>query len=292
MSFKINKKLYCPLCKRTRVAKFWAMPGYKLARCSSCGMVWDPFPPVNAFSRYDRNYFINENPKGGYANYFEGMKINKKTFYQRLLRIEKRIGGKGRLLDVGCALGDCLSEAKILGWTDVVGLEVSSFAFQFAKRRGLKVKLGTLSKTFFKPNTFDAVLYQDVVEHIKDPLNELIKVKKVLKPRGLVFLVTPDIEGLWSKLLGRFWYHYKPGEHLNYFSQKTIKSVLKKSGFVNIKTQETFHVLSVEYVLNRLRFYSPSFFGFLIKLAKKIGISNLAFRGYIGEFEAWAQKPD
>lgn len=292
MSFETVNKLSCPICERTKVTKFSAMLGYRLARCYFCGMVWDPFPRGNIFSKYDKSYFINENPKGGYANYFEGMKINRKTFSDRLKKIERELGKKGKLLDVGCALGDCLLEAKGLGWKDVEGIEVSNYAHKFAKDRGLKVKLGALAKNSFESDTFDVVTYQDVIEHIPDPITELKGVYKILNSGGIVFIVTPDIGGFWSHLLGPFWYHFKPGEHLTYFSQKTIKVAIKKAGFVNVRIQRTYHVLSVGYALNRLRFYSPTLFKFLLIFAKKIGISNLAFRGYIGEFEAWAQKPN
>ena len=85
---KIDK---CPICGKKEKQKFWAMPGYRLAKCKSCGMVWDHLPPNNISSQYEEHYFINENPKGGYANYFEGMIINKKTFLERLKKIEKEL---------------------------------------------------------------------------------------------------------------------------------------------------------------------------------------------------------
>ncbi|MEJ2441732.1 MAG: class I SAM-dependent methyltransferase, partial [Patescibacteria group bacterium] len=92
-------------------------------------MVWDFFPPNNLVTQYTKTYFINENPKGGYSNYFEGMGVNKRTFSSRLKRIAKKYG-KGKLLDVGCALGDCLIEAKKLGWKDAEGLELSDYAYK------------------------------------------------------------------------------------------------------------------------------------------------------------------
>src|SRR5687768_741808 len=118
----------CPLCESKLCNKFWAMPGYRLANCAKCQMIWDPYPPDNVEGQYEESYFNNENPKGGYANYFEGMAINRKTFIDRLKRIEKKVDKKGKLLDVGSALGDCLAEAKKLGWKDPEGIEVSKYA--------------------------------------------------------------------------------------------------------------------------------------------------------------------
>jgi 2-polyprenyl-3-methyl-5-hydroxy-6-metoxy-1,4-benzoquinol methylase len=287
----MTTSLKCPICNSKKIEKFWAMPGYRLARCGSCQAVWDPLPPEKFLSLYDKTYFINENPKGGYTNYFEGMQINRRTFSDRLGKIEKKLGKKGRLLDVGCALGDCLLEAKILGWKEAEGIEISQYAYQFAKERSLNVKLGTLNGNSYKLNTFDVVTYQDVIEHIPDPVNELKKIYRIIKPGGIVFLVTPDIGGIWSRLLGPLWYHYKPYEHLTYFSQKSISRALKETGFTNIETRKTYHVLSTEYILNRLRYYFPSFFELLLKIITKTPFKNIAFRAYTGELEAWGSKP-
>lgn len=252
-------------------------------------MIWDFMAPENLLAQYEKRYFINENPKGGYANYIEGMAINKKTFTNRLKRIEKKFG-KGRLLDVGCALGDCLIEAERLGWEDPQGIEVSDYAYKFAKAKGLNVKKGALTRSSYKKESLDVVMYQDVIEHIFDSVDELKKAYSLLKPGGIIFIVTPDVGGIWAKCLGPLWYHYKPNEHVSYFSQDTIRLALKKAGFKNIETAKTYHILSIEYVLNRLRYYFPLMFELLLKFVKKTPLRNVPFQAYTGEIEAWGQK--
>lgn len=285
-----NKELVCPLCSSQKYLKYYAMPGYRLARCLTCGMVWDFNPLENIGAIYDQTYFINDNAKGGYANYVEGMSVNKKTFSLRLKRFEEKLGKKGKILDVGCALGDFLLEAKKLKWKEVFGLEVSDYGARFAQERGLLVKKGILENELYPKNYFDLITYQDVIEHVKDPLGEVKLAKKALISGGYIFLVTPDIDGLWRKLLGRLWYHYKPQEHIMYFSQKTLKKLLEKGGFKNIETRKTYHVLSIEYVLNRLRYYAPNFFELWLKIVRKTFLRKLSFKLYVGEIEAWGQK--
>ena len=289
MRKKSKQTLACPICGKRKFHEFFAMPGYKLAKCTLCDMVWDFSPSANLTHQYSKKYFVNKNSKGGYDNYIKGMSVNRKTFSNRLKKIEKKIGKKGRMLDVGCALGDCLVEAKKLGWKNVEGLEVSDYAVRHARKRGLKVKKGLLEGGIFSDNSFDIVNYQDVIEHITDPVEELKKVSKILKPGGIVFIVTPDVEGIWSKLLGRNWYHYKPGEHVTYFSQKTIRETMKKAGFVSIDTKKTHHVLSVEYIVNRFRYYS-SIFEYMLKLVKKMPLKDFPITLYTGEIEAWGYK--
>lgn len=282
-------KLVCPVCQGKNILTYWAMSGYKLAKCAYCEMVWDYNPPDNIGFHYDKSYFINDNPKGGYANYFEGMKINRRTFAERLQRIEKTYG-KGILLDVGCALGDFLYEAKKRGWRKTYGIELSKYASGYAGKRGLNVKQGSLATNSLQNNYFDTITYQDVIEHLANPVGELKLAYKLLKKGGVIFLVTPDVGGLWKKLLGPLWYHYKPGEHVMYFSQKSLGLALKKAGFRNIRTKRTYHVMSVEYIVNRLKYYIPTLFEFLLKVARAIKIQNYSFRVCAGEFEAWGEK--
>lgn len=285
-----KNKMTCPVCNSTKYEKYWAMKGYRLARCLYCGMVWDMFPPENLELVYSKNYFVNENPKGGYANYFEGMNINKRTFYERVKRINNKVVNKDRMLDVGSALGDSLTEAKKLGWKNVYGVELSAYAASESRKRGLNIKTGDLKSAKFPSNYFDAVTLQDVIEHVQKPITEMAEIYRVLKPEGFVFLVTPDMSGIWAKLLGSLWYHYKPGEHIMYFSQKSLSKVLSGAGFKNIETRKTYHVMSLEYIFNRLRYYAPGLFEFLIKITKNNSLAKMSFRIYSGEIEGWGQK--
>jgi SAM-dependent methyltransferase len=253
-------------------------------------MVWDYHPLENLNAIYDETYFVNDNVKGGYANYVEGMSINRKTFFLRLKRFEQKLGKKGKVLDVGCALGDFLVEANKRNWPEVAGLEISDYGVNFAKKSGLVVKKGGLIDSLYPNNHWDLITYQDVIEHIKDPLKEVKLAYKALASGGYIFLVTPDVDGFWRKLLGRYWYHYKPQEHIRYFSQKSLELLLKKAGFGNIETRRTYHVLSIEYVVNRLRYYAPWFFELMLKMVRKTFLKNISFKLYVGEIEAWGRK--
>lgn len=287
----MSKIIACPVCKNKRHKKIWAMPGYCLSLCLECNMVWDPFPLENPLSQYEKNYFVNDNPKGGYSNYFEGMKINRKTFKARLKRIAKKIGSKKYLLDLGSALGDCLLEAKSLGWTDTLGLEPSKYACEASIKRGVNAVCSTLEKSKLKSNQFNVITSQDVLEHVLDPISHLNEAKKILKSKGYLFIITPNITGSWAKILGSRWYHYKPGEHINYFSPKSITRALTMVGFENIEVHPTYHIMSLEYVLNRCQYYFPRTLGLLLRLIKNCKIKDIPFKLYTGELEVWAQKP-
>lgn len=284
------KERCCPLCGKKRFETIEVLPKYKLLRCRFCSFVFDPSPQKDLVSQYKKDYYINDNLKGGYANYFQGAGENKKTFLIRLKKAKRKLGFAGSLLDVGCALGDCLLQAKRLGWRDTLGIDPSAYAVEEARKRGLAVKKGTLKSLKLKPAFFDLVLSQDQIEHVTDPVEELIRMFRVIKPSGHLLVITPNVGGLLEKILGKWWYHYKQGEHVSYFSSSTLKMALEKAGFTSITIIPTSHTMSIGYILNRMKYYSPKLFEVLISAAKKLDLDTLTLRVYTGEMEAWAKK--
>jgi SAM-dependent methyltransferase len=285
----MNKNKFCPICKKNNIHTLTVTDDYLLNECKVCKFIWDPGLYESLLSQYDKEYFTNSNPKGGYANYFESVKINRITFQERIKKITNLLDDKGLMLDVGCAFGDSLIEAKKMGWK-VKGLEVSKFAASVARKNKIEIHLSTLRNSKFNNNSFDAITYQDVIEHIPDPLEEVKFAYKLLKKGGVIYLVTPNIGGVWSKSLKKYWYHFKKGEHISYFNYESAKALLKKSGFKEIVAKRTYHVFSLDYILNRLKYYNKPIFGKLQYYSKKLKLSNLPFRVYTGELEAWGIK--
>ena len=282
----------CPICQSREFSYYQAGQNYTLAKCQQCGMVWDNNPPIEPTAIYQANYYQNEGGKGGYSDYLASMKMNSKTFRRRLLAAQRKLrSDRPLLLDVGCALGDCLLEAKKLGWENPQGLEVSEYAVEFAKSRDLLVFRGDLFNHPFESNSFDLITLQDMLEHTTNPLSQLEAAYQLLKPGGYILITTPNVEGILAKILRSFWYHYKPGEHLTYFSLKTINLALEKTGFVEIESKPTSKSLSVEYILDRLKYYQPQIFSILLKLARKLNLDKWVFEIGTGELEAWGKKP-
>src|SRR5207244_12070276 len=106
--------------------------GTFIVTCRDCGLARQETRSLAAAAIYDSEYYATENPKGGYANYFLDSDVNRRTFRDRIRAIERRSGRRGRLLDVGCALGDFLLEAKAPRG-DVAGGESSSCAADRAR---------------------------------------------------------------------------------------------------------------------------------------------------------------
>jgi len=143
----------------------------------------------------------------------------------------------GRILDVGCFTGKFLSAAKEAGW-QVSGLEISKEAVQRATRDqlGLDIRQDTLLRTDFETETFDVVTMFDVVEHFQKPLPNLKKAAQLLRPKGLLYIETPNFNSISCYFLGKNWNVFFPW-HFYYFNARTIRHTLERTGFRVMKIQ-------------------------------------------------------
>ena len=281
----------CALCADARTRALFHVDGALIVACRGCGLVRQDSRPLAEAALYDSDYYATDDPKGGYANYFLDAEVNRRTFAARIRAIERRYGRRGRLLDVGCALGDFLIEAKAAGW-DVEGVEISPFAAQQARQRDLRVTVGRLEALDLAPSSFDVVTLYDTIEHVTDPVAMLAAARRLLVPGGLLHLVTPNVGGLQARLLGRLWYHYKPGEHLFYFAPPTLRLSIERAGLRWEGWARSFSYLTFTYVFNRLRYYAAAPFGLLEWLGRALRFGPYAFRIDVGEMEAWARRED
>lgn len=268
---------------------------YLLKECCSCGLVFDPSPPKKISTVYSKDYFLSQKIKGGYFNYFYESVINKVTFKYRLDKLSKlKEPGKSQLLDIGCALGDFLEVAKILQWKKALGVDVSQFAIEACKEKRLNAyRLNTLNDLpkYFDANSFDLITMQDVLEHLMQPSLNLSCIYTLLKPGGILFLTTPDIGSLSRKLMREHWYHYKQKEHIYYFNKKNVKKLLLNTGFTDIRIKPTLSWVTLQYIINRLKYYSNNIFSNpFIELLCNLPLCKIAFPIYTGEMEITAIK--
>ena len=165
------------------------------------------------------------------TSYFEYIDSYEKDFNRRIgaIRWIRKYKSSGKLLDIGCSVGSMLEAAD--KHFDPLGIDVAEWALEKAREKGLKVKSGTLEGIKFQDETFDVVTFTEVIEHIHDPLAFLTEVHRILKPDGVIYLTTGNIEGLRAKRDGAKWYYLTPQYHICFFAPRTIRKILENSGF-------------------------------------------------------------
>jgi hypothetical protein len=89
------------------------------------------------------------------------------------------------------------------------------------------------------------------VEHFADPVGELRKINRLLSMGGRFFFCTLMIDNWFPRLVGGHWPWYMD-MHLFYFTEATIRDLLRRSGFVLVESSPYRHITTVEYLLRKL----------------------------------------
>ncbi len=205
-----------------------------IKKCRACGL--SLVNPLGNFrgENETQEYFLNDYLPLHLAN--RENSLAERRAHLAAIQRHFHLPAKPRLLDVGCALGFMLQEAKAAGW-EPVGVETSEFAAAYAAEQvGCPVHAGTLHKAAFSSASFDVVTLMDVIEHVPDSSELLSEIYRILRPGGVLFLVTPNFASLFVWLYGLKAYGVWPDQHVVYFQPSTIAKLLRKVGFARVIT--------------------------------------------------------
>jgi len=182
------------------------------------------------------------------------------------------------LLEIGCGHGEVLLEARNRGFR-VSGVEISAHAAAMANRRlGTQaVSVGAIETLSLARDHFNAVLAADVIEHVRDPEDLLLRIRELLIPGGIVMLITPSLDSWTRRLLGSRWMEYKV-EHLYYFSAASIRLLLARCGFEDIRVSPSRKVLTIDYISRHFDRFRVPILSPLIGLLRRALPSPIAHR--------------
>jgi len=186
-----------------------------------------------------------------------------REYFKKLLRfITHTTNGEThgkRILDVGCATGILLEEAKSIGMT-AVGIDISEDAVSYCRSKGQAV-LNTTLREFSteKIPAFDYITACEVIEHEYDPIMMIKSAFSLLKPSGLFLVTTPNFNTIYRKLFGSRWVGYQHPEHLWFYTPQTITDAFTRAGFTQISVRSDFpRNYELSYAFRRLGEYFPA----------------------------------
>ena len=266
----------CGCCESGNVKFFVRKNSCDLFKCKDCGLIFVWPLPQNFKGIYSADYFKGATDGYGYADYEKDKMDTSSIFEIYLDKIESVALERGNLLDVGAATGVFMSAAERRGWK-TSGVELSSFAAERAREKGLDVISGTTADLTEKNNFFDVVTYLDVFEHITNPKKEVEIICGLLKRGGLLVINTPDSNSLFGRICGRYWHLLIPPEHLYIFSNQNLKKLLVDNGFEIILSDKIGKWFTLRYVVQILANWQKIFiWKWLAGILKKRAIGQLA----------------
>jgi 2-polyprenyl-3-methyl-5-hydroxy-6-metoxy-1,4-benzoquinol methylase len=247
---KNGRDIRCPVCGAPPAAghmlfgrdRLHGTPGtFQVVTCESCGCGWTlpaaSSAELDAF--YPNTYSAHLLERGRLGAIQErGQRL---ILHRALARLPLRALSErppGELLDVGCGRGDLGAELVRRGW-HVAGVDPSAGAAATARARGLDARVGTLESVAYRDERFDAAVMNHTLEHMPDPIADLDRVFRVLRPGGLLLISVPNFASWQRRLFGSRWYPLDLPRHRTHFTQRSLRLALESAGFDVVSCRTT-----------------------------------------------------
>lgn len=260
----------CEMCYSNSITeKLITQDNSRIVECNNCGL-WFTSPRINEKSwiKYlkstaDRNIRCTENRfkygvaltanvKYAFPNWRKLRKIQHDEILD-FIEINSGIEIKKikRIHDVGCGVGFLIQDALSRG-IEASGNELNAYACKVMKERfGLIVYNDILPNLNIEPESIDAIIMRDYIEHTYHPLADLKAAHKLLKKGGILYVETfhidckkfEELKDNWNML---FW------NHVFHFSQNTLEYMIKIAKFSILDVQTSFKNVLIKIVARKV----------------------------------------
>ena len=171
-------------------------------------------------------------------------------FEQRLAFVLANVRRGERVLDLGCGEARFAAELARAG-VRVLAADVAEEPLRRARAAHPDLELCLLDGEgawALADASFDAVWAGEVIEHVADSARWLSELRRVLRPRGTLLLSTPSLataELLRLALAPRARAHALDprGEHLRFYSPRSLRALLAEFGFEQVELRTLGSVL-------------------------------------------------
>jgi 2-polyprenyl-3-methyl-5-hydroxy-6-metoxy-1,4-benzoquinol methylase len=284
----------CPVCNQEKNKIFLESEDFSLSNekfnvveCLTCNFLYtNPRP----FEKNLGKYYINEsyishtdNKKGLFNFLYQNIRQYAiKTKTQLLIKSSQT----KKHLDIGCGTGDFLNSCKNKN-IECVGIEPSDIARNKGiEKYNLNIKKNTDLKQF-EENSFQSVSMWHVLEHVYEPNQTILDLKKIITANGTLIIAVPNYESLDARIYKKYWAAWDLPIHLNHFSVKSITKLLNNHNFILDKKIgmkfDSFYVslLSNEHKSGYKNYFKGFCIGLLSNVSAFLGLTQYSSTIYI-----------
>ena len=235
-------KRICPICNCNDAEKLYEInfaksksefipEHYNIVSCYNCGFIFND----SEWTQNDYDKYYSETSK--YSNNFTigggGLSdLDLKRYNDLIDRIEKFINKECSILDIGCAKGGLLRTFKDRGYNNLYGIEPSEDAINNLKNFGIEGKCLSLFEANNINRKFDVIVLTQVLEHIFDLERMKYILQNLLNKDGILYVDIPDGTSYIKNDLNS--YYYFDLEHINHFSNNTLKYLFNNLEMIKI----------------------------------------------------------
>jgi len=229
--------LSCSVCENNNFEIIAEKDGYGIycpvVICKNCGLVQqNPKMSQESYNElYEKEYrdlYDGESDDGAAENYFFYQHMRGKDIFDYIVNNEgKSFCGK-RVLEIGCGAGGILKYFQEQG-NEVFGIDPAPDYVKCGSEHGLSLEVATLqtAKIPWKP---DLVIYNNVMEHLINPVTELKQLSTLINKDTLLYIGVPNLKSI-NKNYGSDLLKFIEIAHTFYFTLVTLQNVLSVAGY-------------------------------------------------------------
>ncbi|MEI7640226.1 MAG: class I SAM-dependent methyltransferase [bacterium] len=171
------------------------------------------------------------------------------------------------ILDIGCSEGNFGRLLKQRNNAIIYGVEIDNASYKKAKNKLDKVYLGGVEENLKKipKKYFDCIVFNDVLEHLKNPDAVVQSIKTKLKKGGSIVVSLPNIRNfkILKQIIFEKDFKYTTDgildkTHLRFFTYKSMRYFFENNGLIVIKEKGIGK--SKNFIFNLVNFLTFGFF--------------------------------
>lgn len=273
---KVNSCIICKslFIKSAYVVPDWSSHSNQLFSYSFCDSCHITFLSKRPFQRDIAKYY-RKNYQPYNADYVSGVKafISWRT-KKEIITFKRYNPYAKKVLEIGASFGAYLNDLRNYGSFSVVGAEMDQRMCEVGRTRyKIPMYSGDVNKINFRRCSFDIVIMNHVIEHLYDPERTVKKINTMLRPKGILFVKTPNIDSVEKVFFKKYWAPFEAPRHTLLFSSTTLRELLQKNGFV---VQKVYFERSPNNLILSTKNYLSSKTG-LRKFSKYFDLNNYLF---------------
>ena len=146
--------------------------------------------------------------------------------------------GYARALDIGSGFGFYTQALRKFGY-QTVSINPGKYENEVFRRLNGDEPLAVMFENYKPAEQFGVVMMSQVLEHLLEPCHAISKVSGLLTPGGVLACAVPNYNSFLVKLMGTrdnacLWVP----EHVNYFTEKGLKALVERNGFLVVKVEQ------------------------------------------------------
>ena len=203
---------------------------FEFVRCTNCGLTYLKNRPDVAELPviYPERYYRYNERLGSLVVW-----LRSRSLRAKVRAIARWIPEESSVLEVGCGDGQLLRIARSLrpSWC-VAGVDMSPVACRSLTQAGIRAHCTRFEELRGLEATQDAVVMNQLIEHVESPTATLEQVHQVLRPGGIVSIETPCVDAWDARIFReRCWGGWHCPRHWYLYDRGTVQQALSKTGF-------------------------------------------------------------